>query len=357
VTTIRVNLGPRSYPIIVGTNAISSLGRLCRRYRFPRRLAVITDTNLAKLHLSSLTSILAEAGFETVVIRIPPGERQKSLKRASFLYDRLLRFGFQRDSALIAFGGGVIGDLTGYVAATFRRGVRYVQVPTTLLAQVESSIGGKVGVNHPTRKNAVGAFYQPQFVLSDTNVLSTLPRREIVSGMGELLKYAFLSRAMLKLVAGRFDALMAAEPAALQAVVEECNRRKAKMISADEFETDPRGGRMVLNLGHTVGQALEVLSDFRLRHGEAVLVGLDMELDLARAAGILREADRSELRSLLQRVQYHPPAGTVDRKKLLKSIFHGKRTASFILPKGIGPAASVDIDAALARSIFSSYRT
>ena len=190
--TVRVPLGKRSYPIYLGTSILPSIGSLFQRHRMPKTAVIITDRNVARLYLRRVKESLAASGFIVRSIIIPAGEGQKNLHRANAIYSDLLRWNIERQSTIVALGGGVVGDLAGFIASTYQRGVRFVQVPTTLLAQVDSSVGGKVGVNHALGKNMVGTFYQPDFVAADIETLQTLPRREIVCGLGEVLKYGII---------------------------------------------------------------------------------------------------------------------------------------------------------------------
>ncbi len=354
--TVRVELGERSYPILIGKETLSAFPEVCHEHAVPKRIGVITDANVAGLYLRPLMNMLRRNGFEPLDIVIPQGERQKSLARAKSIYERLLQHQFDRSSALIAFGGGVVGDLTGYVAATYRRGIPCVQVPTTLLGQVESSIGGKVGVNHASRKNAVGVFYQPAFVFSDVNLLTSLPRREVVCGLGELLKYAYLSQELFTLISEHLDGIMNKDLDIIEEIVARCNVMKAKMISEDERDLSPTGGRMVLNLGHTIGHALEVLSNYRLHHGEAVLIGLRWELSIAEEMQCIGQADFERLDGLLQRVRYDPNIDFISRGKLISAIFGKNPRATFILPRAVGKVEKVEIDRSLAQSVLKKVK-
>jgi 3-dehydroquinate synthase len=341
----RVELGERSYPIHLGNDIIHTFPALYRSMDLPSRAAVVTDSNVAASHLKKFSAVLTKEGIESVRIIIPPGERQKSLTRANRLYADLLNRGFTRKDALIAFGGGVVGDLAGFVAATFRRGIPFVQVPTTLLAQAESAVGGKTGVNLASLKNAVGAFYQPKFVFSDVRFLATLPRREIICGLGEVVKYGYLDETMFAFLERHLDDVLQKHLDVIQEVVLRCNAMKAKMISEDERETDPEGGRMVLNLGHTIGQALEVLSNYRLHHGEAVLIALKWELAIARQAGILAEDDFNKLLGLVSRVPFEPDLHSISASALIQQILGNNKAVRFVLPRSIGKIeSSISID-------------
>lgn len=322
----------------------------------PGRLAVVTDKNVAPLHLRLLQNSLRHHGFDVTEIIIPAGERQKSLSRANRVFTILSEERFSRASAVVSFGGGVVGDLAGFVAAAFRRGIPLVHIPTTLLGQVESAIGGKVAVNHADTKNLVGAFHQPKFVLSDIRLLSTLPRREIVCGMGELLKYAYIDEGMFKFLDESFDKILALDPDVLQEAIVRCNTLKARLIEKDERELDPTGGRNVLNLGHTIGQPLEVLSGYKLHHGEAVLIGLRWELLLAQKTHLIGKSDFETINSLLHRIAFNPRLDFLTSSLLLQKIYGKMPRTRFVLPKRIGQVVVEEIDSASLRSLLKELR-
>ncbi len=347
INRINIELAERSYPMYVGQNIQHSLGKVCTSHKIPKRVAIVTDTTVARLYLKQVTNILRHSGFDVSVMTMKPGERQKSLSQANVLYDKLLEEKFSRASALIALGGGVVGDVTGFVAATYRRGVPYIQIPTTLLAQVESAIGGKTGVNLHENKNAVGAFYQPKFVFSDVSLLSSLPKREIICGLGEMLKYAYLDEEIFCLIDNHLDDVMNLDLDVLEKLIVKCNAVKARLVSEDERELKPTGGRMVLNLGHTIGHALEVLSSYKLHHGEAVLIGLRWELQLAKNAGIVAKSDFEKLNNLLQRIHFQPKMNFLKPKALVEKIFGKEKQVRFILPKQIGEVVAERIARAL----------
>ena len=334
--TVTVNLHERSYPIYVGRNILSNFAEVYSNHHQPQRLVIVTDRNVAPHYLRQLSNSLRHHGFEPTEIVIGIGERRKSLSQANAIFTKLLEEHLPRNAALLALGGGVVGDVTGFVAATYRRGIRIVHIPTTLLGQVESAIGGKTAVNHPLSKNAVGVFYQPTFVFSDIALLSTLPRREIICGLGEVLKYAMLSETMFSFIDRHLERIFLVDPDIIQELVLNCNRMKAQMVSEDEREINPTGGRAVLNLGHTIGHALEHLSNYKLHHGEAVLIGLKLELRIARATAIIGQDEFERIDSLLQRVEFNPDLSFIKRKLLLEVLFGKNRRPMFVLPKKIG---------------------
>lgn len=337
---ILIDLGDRGYPVFIGRNTLSTFGEVCKSMEVPQRVAVVTDANVARLYLKTVSNAMRHVGFIVDSIVIPPGEQQKTLQRANAIITKLLHLGVGRQSALVALGGGVVGDLTGFVASTYRRGVTFVQCPTTLLSQVDSSIGGKVGVNHPWAKNAIGTFYQPRFVFSDVALLQTLPQREIVSGIGEILKYGIVGgRETFEYVKSSLSKILAKNFEAIEEVAVRCISIKTNLVEEDERETKPDGGRGVLNVGHAVGQTLEALSNYSLRHGEAVLLGLRVETRIAKELGILAEKDFKELEGYLNSVDFgyslgrrHSGARRFSQEKLVRILTKVK----FALPAGIG---------------------
>jgi 3-dehydroquinate synthase len=349
--TIIVELGDRSYPIYLGRGILSALPETCSSHKLPPGLAIVTDGTVARLHLNRLKSICSRRGMKILPVVMPAGERQKSPSRFGAIATRLLEADHQRGSAIAAFGGGVVGDVAGFVAANYRRGTPFIQIPTTLLGQVESAIGGKVGVNHPLAKNALGTFYQPKFVCSDIDVLSTLPKREVICGMGEMLKYAMLDAGIYLLIDTHLDAILRLDPELLEEVLLRCNRLKAKMISEDEREVSPSAGRMVLNLGHRIGHVLEQMSDFKLHHGEAVVIGLRWELAISREAGLIDRESHESINRLLERIDFRPRLNFVRADSLIRGIFGRSGKARFVLPAGMGKVTVTDsLGAGLVRS-------
>ena len=278
---VDVALGPRSYAIHIGRGLLEQAGGILRPLLKRPRCVIVTDCNVAALHLQSLEAALAASGITTAAIMVPPGEASKSYEGLSNLCDRLLAAGVERSDLVIAFGGGVIGDLAGFASAVLRRGVAYVQVPTTLLAQVDSSVGGKTGINSAMGKNLIGAFHQPQAVIADLALLRTLPERELRAGYAEVVKYGLLgdSTFFTWLEAHGQDVLACQAEALKHAVATSC-RAKAAIVAADETEA---GQRALLNLGHTFGHALEAATGYgdRLIHGEAVAIGMAMAFRLS----------------------------------------------------------------------------
>jgi 3-dehydroquinate synthase len=296
---IPVTLGERSYDIVVDAGVSLSLGERVKDLTSTGKIGVVTDRHVARHYLQRTVSSLKHAGFEPVPIVLPPGERSKTLATAGRILDALARHKFERRSMLMALGGGVIGDLTGFAAAIYQRGIPFVQVPTTLVAQVDSSVGGKTGVDHVLGKNLIGAFHQPTAVFIDPETLRTLPHREWVAGLAEVIKYGIVAdEAFFALLEESMPRILKLEEhAVVQAIVRSC-QIKAQVVAQDERESDRR---RILNYGHTIGHALESLAAYRgLIHGEAVGIGLVQEADLAVHLGICEKTVTARIRHLVQ---------------------------------------------------------
>lgn len=338
---VNVPLGNRSYDIKIGTGLLARLGAECARLGLGKRCAIISDTNVAPRYGKAAHGALAKAGFTPTLIIIPAGETAKSLKTVEACYNQLAAQRLERQSFVVALGGGVVGDLAGFVAATYLRGVAFVQVPTTLLAQVDSSVGGKVGLNLKAGKNLVGAFYQPRLVLCDLDTLGSLPVREFRAGLSEVIKYGIIYDASLfQRLERDLLKLLRREPRTLAAVVARCCQIKAEVVRQDETES---GLRAILNFGHTIGHALEAISHYgRYLHGEAIAIGQVAAAKLsAQVLGLpAPEVDRIE--SLLQRaglptrVKLNAP----QRQKLLAAMRLDKKVSGgeikFVLARRIG---------------------
>lgn len=342
---IDVALGERSYPIYFGKDSGSSFAPTCQQHGIPERVVILTDSNVARHYLEPIEQNLRQFKFSVSSIVIPPGEQQKSLTRANQIYTQLLKEGIGRKSAIIALGGGVVGDLGGFVAATYQRGVTLVQVPTTLLAQVDSSVGGKVAVNHRLGKNMIGTFFQPRFVWIDADTLNTLPAREIICGLGEVAKYGVIFDAeFFSYLETNLDRIQQLDSESMLAVQARCCELKAHVVSEDERE---QGLRIVLNYGHTVGHALEASGNYRiLKHGEAVLLGMAAESFIARELGLLPPEVHERILKLVQRFPLRfgksvfAPARVLAALALDKKSVDGK--ARFVLPVRLGEVQVVD---------------
>lgn len=294
--TLNVALGQRSYPIHIGSGLLTQVDLLLPHLAQPR-VAVVTNSTIAPLYLSNLVNALHDAGVAVQEIILPDGEVYKNWETLNLIFDALLTAHCERKTTLIALGGGVIGDLTGFAAACYLRGVPFIQIPTTLLAQVDSSVGGKTGINHPLGKNMIGAFYQPQAVIADLHTLRTLPARELSAGLAEVIKYGLIADiAFLEWLENNMAALRALDTACLSYAVERSCAIKANIVAQDERES---GLRALLNLGHTFGHAIESGMGYgNWLHGEAVAAGTMLAADLSRRLGWLTEDDMARIRAL-----------------------------------------------------------
>jgi 3-dehydroquinate synthase len=294
---VKVAMGSRSYSILVGPKLLSRLGSQCAGLGLARKCAVITDTNVGPRLASKALTSLRRAGFDPIVITIAAGETSKSVKVAARCYEQLAAHRLERKSFIVALGGGVVGDLAGFVAATYLRGIAFVQVPTTLLAQVDSSVGGKVGVNLPAGKNLVGAFHQPRLVLCDLDTLTTLPARELRSGLAEVIKYGIIYDASLfRRLEKDMPRLLRLDRRTLTAVVARCCAIKAAVVSQDETET---GLRAILNFGHTIGHGIEAIAGYgRYLHGEAIALGQVAAARLSRQLSGLSQKEEQRIEQL-----------------------------------------------------------
>lgn len=329
------------YAVHIGGGLAADLPRLLDQAGTPARRFAVSTARVWRPHERTLARLCAPQD----VILLPDGERFKTLQTASRVYDALIKASADRATTLIAVGGGVVGDIAGFVAATYLRGVAFVQVPSTLLAQVDSAIGGKVGVNHALGKNLIGAFHPPRLVVADPLLLSTLPRREFRSGLYEVVKYGVIaSRDLFDRVAAGLTAIFARDSAALQSIVADSCRIKARVVEADEFE---EGQRRVLNLGHTAGHALEALTRYRrFLHGEAVAFGMLVSAELAVGRGVMTEEDRTRLAHTIMQMGPLPPLADLSAAQALEVIRRDKKvlggTLHFVLPLGIGEATLVN---------------
>lgn len=323
--SVPVPLPGREYSIEIGPGLLAEAGTLLAGRRKPGRVMVVTNPTVARLYLEKLRASLAEAGFTVSCAEVPDGEEYKTLDQAAFLYDRAVQAGLDRSDLIVSLGGGVIGDLAGFVAATYLRGVAFVQIPTTILAQVDSSIGGKVGVNLPVGKNMVGAFHQPLLVLIDPLTLKTLPEREIRSGLIEVLKHGLLEADYFTWYEAHLPGLLALDQADLVEGIAGSCRIKTRIVLADERE---QGLRALLNLGHTVGHAVETVSGYgRWRHGEAVGLGLIVAGRLSQRLGLgATEAARLEaaVRATLANQLPWPEKDQVE--PILAALYKDKKT-------------------------------
>ncbi len=297
--TLQVDLGDRSYPIYIGQNLLSDPQWL-RPFVKGSQVCVVTNETIAPLYLDRVLALLDGLQVSTVIL--PDGEAHKTLDVLSTIYDRLLEDRHNRSTTLIALGGGVVGDMTGYAAASYQRGVDFIQIPTTLLSQVDSSVGGKTGVNHPLGKNMIGAFHQPNVVVIDSTVLTTLPPRELSAGIAEVIKYGLIADVgFYEWLEQNIERLMVCDTDALEEAIERSCENKAGVVAQDEREG---GVRAILNLGHTFGHAIETAQGYgNWLHGEAVATGMLMALDLSAREGSITEQEVERLRALLLRAK------------------------------------------------------
>jgi len=307
--TLTVALGKRSYPIFIGANLLER-AELILNHAPTRQFLIVTNDTVAPLYLDQVLSTLTGTPSKTVIL--PDGEQYKTLDTINLIYDALMQNHFDRRCTLIALGGGVIGDMTGFAAATYQRGVNFIQVPTTLLAQVDSSVGGKTGVNHPLGKNMIGAFYQPLAVIADTNTLNSLEDRELSAGMAEVIKYGLIrDPEFFNWLERNIDKLMQRNPECLTYAIERSCQIKADVVAADELEA---GERALLNFGHTFGHAIEAGMGYgKWLHGEAVAAGMVMACQLSRRMGWLDDTSVNRITSLISRAKL-PGTGPLDLK-------------------------------------------
>ena len=305
--SLTVGLGERSYPIHIGSNVLARAGSLLAALA-ARRAVIVTNPVVARHHLARLRAALDAAGIASVVVVVPEGEAQKNWSTQQDIVTRLVELNAERSTPLIALGGGVVGDLAGFAAAIYRRGMPFVQIPTTLLAQVDSSVGGKTGINHPLGKNMIGAFYQPRAVLIDTDCLATLPDRELSAGLAEVVKYgAIRDRAFFDWLEANVDALLARDPVALKHAIRVSCAIKAAVVAVDERET---GERALLNFGHTFGHAIETATGYGTwLHGEAIAAGMVLAARLSQRTLDFPAGDVARLSALLAyaRLPIAPP--------------------------------------------------
>jgi 3-dehydroquinate synthase len=338
--TLTVNLGDRSYPIHIGQNILPRIGEFLKTAGLRGKVAVVTNPTVAQLYLDTVRNALTASGFEMTAALVPDGEQYKNLQSLATLYDRLVGERFERKSCVVALGGGVVGDLAGFAAATYLRGIPYVQVPTTLLAQVDSSVGGKTGVNHQDGKNLIGAFYQPRVVLIDVSVLASLPRRELVGGLAEVIKYGIIEDSTLFAFLEReVDSLLEMEHERLIRTISTSCSIKARVVEKDERENDYRA---VLNFGHTIGHALEAATGYtQLLHGEAVGVGMVKAAALSVQQGLCDRASFERIRSLISKagLPLEIPSG-LSMQSLIQAMQTDKKSADgkikFVMCMGIG---------------------
>ncbi|OGQ96733.1 MAG: 3-dehydroquinate synthase [Deltaproteobacteria bacterium RIFOXYD12_FULL_57_12] len=342
---LHVGLGDRAYPILIEAGLLDRVGADLKARAVAKRYAVIADDHVAGLYAGLLMNSLTAAGIAAELVTFPRGEASKHLATVAALASELAQRGFDRRDGLIALGGGVTGDITGFLAAVYMRGIRFVQVPTTLLAQVDSSVGGKTGVDIPEGKNLVGVFYQPRCVYIDSQALLTLPEAELLNGLAEVIKYGVIAdRDFFDFLEEKRLAILARELPVLEEVIKICCTIKARVVEADEREADLR---RILNFGHTIGHAVEAASQYALAHGSAVAMGMAAVVELARLQGLLVADEAARIRQLISDFGLPvaiPPA--YDRQTIIGYLKTDKKTVAgrpfFVLPTAIGKVVITD---------------
>ena len=352
-----VELGNRSYPIYIGSDLLNQ-SELYTQHIKAKQVVVVTNETIAPLYLDTILKNLLKFDVETVIL--PDGEQFKTLEYVTHIFDKLLASKFSRNATLIALGGGVIGDMGGFAAACYQRGIAFLQIPTTLLAQVDSSVGGKTGVNHPLGKNMIGAFYQPQCVIADADVLDTLDDRQLSAGLAEVVKYGLIRDAeFFEWLENNIDALLSRDKQALAYAIERSCFNKAEIVAEDETET---GVRATLNLGHTFGHAIETGAGYgTYLHGEAVAIGICQAADLSRRKGWLNDADVERIIGLFKKCNLptYPPE-QIDSDRFLELMAVDKKNVDgqirLILLKKIGVATlPIDVDKILLIQTLKTY--
>ena len=338
--TLNVDLGSRSYPIHIGSGLLGQAAFVLPHVA-QDRAAIVTNTTIAPLYLDKLTGVLSSHGVACVPIVLPDGEAHKNWDTLNLVFDELLKHRCERRTPLIALGGGVIGDIAGFAAAVYQRGVPFIQMPTTLLAQVDSAVGGKTAINHPLGKNMIGAFYHPRVVLADIDTLETLPERELSAGLAEVIKYGAIRDAQFfGWLEANMDRLLAREPEALAHAVERSCRNKAEVVAQDERET---GLRALLNFGHTFGHAIEAGTGYGTwLHGEAVAAGMVLGATLAQKLGHLTQGDVARVTELIARARLPVEAPALGVERYLELMGHDKKVEGgrlrFVLLRTVGAA-------------------
>jgi len=336
---IFVDLGKDSYSIIIDKGILNQVGTLISKTISPRKAIIVTDKIVEPLYGKIVLDSLSKCDFDVKLVSLALGEKQKSIEKAEEFYEHLFDHEMDRKSLIVALGGGVLGDLAGFVAATFMRGIPFVQIPTTLLAQVDSSIGGKVAVNHQRGKNMIGCFYQPKAVYIDTDTLRTLPKEEITAGMVEVIKYGMIKDAtFFEYIEKHFDEIMKLDDVALEKIIYNSCKTKAHVVELDEKE---EGIRAVLNYGHTIGHALEALTLYKkYRHGDAVAIGMIYVTKIAMEMGLADESVLIRQQSLFERLGLSLKDTELDPQDVVNILYQDKKTINrklrFVLPTGIG---------------------
>lgn len=347
MNTLSVDLGDRSYRIFFRNRCLDEFGALCRELKLGTKAAIVTNQSIKSHYLNPLKDSLEEHGFSVAVIEVPDGEEHKNISTLQRIYDELVLARLDRGSVMIALGGGVIGDITGFAAATYLRGISYVQVPTTLLAQVDSSVGGKTGINHEKGKNLIGAFYQPRMVFVDVSTLDTLPEREFISGLAEVIKYGVIyDKSLFNFMTENAHNILGRDKKFLIHAISRSCEIKASVVTRDEREA---GLRAILNFGHTIGHAVESLTDYKtFLHGEAISIGMVQAARLSEKMGYSTSADTARIVAALRSYNLPVEMPPFGENSYVDAILHDKKIKddkiTVVLNKGIGAYSLVSID-------------
>lgn len=336
--TIEVNLPSNKYQIVIGPHVLPDIGSMLKELGLRDKAAVISNPVVNNYYGRIVINSLEVAGFSVAVMEVPDGEDQKSLQQAGKLYEHLSEFKAERKTPILALGGGVIGDLAGFVAATYMRGVPLVQLPTSLLSQVDSSVGGKVAVNHGRLKNNIGTFYQPQLVVADITTLRTVPVQEMENGLAEVIKYGIIrDKDLFALIEDNIDKIKSVNEPLLEDMVSRCVSIKANVVELDEKDL---GLRNILNFGHTVGHAVETVSDFGISHGRAVAIGMVAAAGISMRMGFLTRTDLNRIQSIIEGAGLPVKIPGLDIRRMMEAMEHDKKKVNgkirLILAKGIG---------------------
>lgn len=348
---VPVKLAANSYDIFIGKDVAGKIIEMCSSMGFSKKALIISDSNVAPLYGTWLKQLLAEAQLEAEIYVIEAGEASKSMQVAEAIYTRCIELGLDRKSPVFALGGGVVGDLAGFIAATYMRGVPFIQVPTSLLAQVDSSVGGKVAVNHKLGKNLIGAFYQPKAVFMDLNTMETLPEREIYTGLGEIIKYGIIyDEEFFQYLEENREAILQLEPEAASHMIARSCEIKAEVVAIDEKEL---GLRAILNFGHTAAHAIEKNTNYtRYNHGEAVAIGMICAADISRSLGFIDDDTFNRVVKLIEDLHLPVKAEGCQAEALYRDTFHDKKTVGgkvkWVVMEQIGKVKTMsDIDEAI----------
>lgn len=350
---ILVDLGPDSYNITIGSGILNQIDDLLQKplpgseqkNNLPEKAIIITDDNVVKLYGDLISRKLSNLGVSVKTVSLTPGEENKTLEVIGKLYEEFFDYKMDRKSLVVALGGGVTGDIAGFAASTFMRGTPYIQIPTTLLAQVDSSVGGKTGVNHPRGKNMIGSFYQPQAVFIDTDTLASLPERELIVGIVEVIKYGVIrSKEFFEYIDNNLSSILALDNDTLEHIVSHSCETKANVVQEDEKEG---GIRAILNYGHTIGHAVEALTGYRkYRHGEAVAIGMIYASKIAREMGMVDNTIITTQETLLKKLNAPTQMPDLDPALIVAKLYQDKKTIGgklrFVLPEDIGKVIVTD---------------